>query len=74
MIDQFIKNNKLASTIIIFVILFSIIVYIKPQFLFTKEGGIRNFGIGKRNSSIIPIWIIVLILAIFCYLFIGCCL
>ena len=74
MIEEFIKNNKLAVTIIIFVLLFSIITFLKPEFLFTKDGAIRNFGIGKRNSSIIPIWIVVFILAIFCYLFIGCCL
>ena len=74
MINEFIKNNKLAATIIIFVLLFSFIIYLKPEFLFTKNGAIRNFGIGKRNSSIIPIWIVVFILAIFSYLFIGCCL
>ena len=73
MFDNILKNNKLTISIVIFSILFFIIVLVKPKFLFTKDGAIRNFGLGKRTSSIIPIWLVVLILAIFCYLFIGCC-
>lgn len=72
MIEEIFKNNKLGISLILFTILFSIIIYFKPGFLFTKDGAIRQFGLGKVNSSIIPIWVIVFILAIFCYLFICC--
>lgn len=72
MIENFLKNNKLSISLIVFTILFIIIILLKPRFLFTKDGAIRQFGLGKRNSSIIPIWIVVIVIAIFSYLFIGC--
>lgn len=72
MIEEILKKNKLSIALILFTTLFCIIIYLKPRFLFTKDGAIRQFGLGKINSSIIPIWIVVFILAIFCYLFICC--
>tara|TARA_B100001059_G_C17691341_1_gene505116 strand:+ start:434 stop:580 length:147 start_codon:yes stop_codon:yes gene_type:complete len=44
----------------------------KPAFLFNKNGGVRHFGLGKRNSTIIPIWLFVIILAIMVYMSILC--
>ena len=45
-----------------------VFMVIKPAFLFTKDGSIRHFGLGKRNSTIIPIWLFVIILAIMIYM------
>jgi len=63
-----VKNNKVVISIILFLILFSIVHYIKPGFLYTKEGGFRNFGVGYRNKTVIPIWLVSIILGILCYL------
>ena len=41
--------------------------YIKPAFLYTKEGGFREFGVGYKNKTVIPIWLISIILAILSY-------
>ncbi len=67
---NFIKNHSISSAIIIFIIIFVIFTLLKPSFLFTKNGTIRNFGLGKRNATILPIWLFVIIIAIFAYLFI----
>lgn len=64
----FIKYNKLSISIILFLILFSLINYIKPAFLFNKDGSYKQFGLGYRNKSVIPIWIIAIFLAILCYI------
>ena len=42
------------------------------SFLFTKDGQIRHFGLGKKDSSIIPIWLLVIIIVIFIYMSILC--
>jgi hypothetical protein len=65
---KMVKNNKVVISIILFLILFSIVHYIKPGFLYTKEGGFRNFGVGYRNKTVIPIWLVSIILGILCYL------
>ena len=66
----FIRNNALSATIVLFVLLFSLIKIAQPAFIFNKNGSIRNFGIGKIKKTIIPIWLVTIILAIFSYIFV----
>ena len=63
-----IKKNRLSVSIILFLIIFITIVQFKPAFLFNKDGSIRNFGLGKSNTSIIPIWLFGILVAILSYL------
>lgn len=65
---KIVKNNRVIISIVLFLILFSIVHYIKPGCLYTKEGGFRNFGLGYRNKTVIPIWLVSIILGILCYL------
>jgi hypothetical protein len=40
----------------------------KPACFYNKDGSIRDFGIGYRNKTIFPIWLMSLVLGILCYL------
>jgi hypothetical protein len=64
---QFVRSNKINIAIFMFLVIFSIIHYLKPGLLYTKEGGFREFGVGYRNKTVIPIWVVSIILAILCY-------
>jgi len=66
----FIRNNITSISIIIFIILFTIIQIIEPAFLYDRDGSFRNFGLGKQKKTIIPIWLVTIILAILVYLFV----
>tara|TARA_B100001063_G_C16733264_1_gene540528 strand:+ start:953 stop:1198 length:246 start_codon:yes stop_codon:yes gene_type:complete len=66
----FIRKNITSISIIIFVVIFAGIQYLQPAFLYNKDGSIREFGIGKKNKTIIPIWLISLVVAILSYLFV----
>jgi hypothetical protein len=66
----FIRNNITSISILIFVCLFVIVQYLKPAFLYDRDGALREFGLGKKNKTIIPIWLVSLVLAIFSYLFV----
>jgi hypothetical protein len=72
MYKPFIKKHVISITISIFLIIYIFFMTMKPAFLFTKEGSIRHFGLGKRNSTIIPIWFFVIILAIMIYMSVLC--
>ena len=63
-----IRYNKLAFTIILFLIMFSIIHIVKPGLFYNTDGSFREFGVGYRQKTVIPIWIVSIILAILCYL------
>ena len=68
MYRNFIRNNATLVAIVLFVIIFGSIQMIKPAFLYNKDGSIREFGVGYKNKTILPIWLLSLILGIISYL------
>jgi hypothetical protein len=65
---QFIRNNVTLIAIIIFFIIFIPLQIIKPGFLYNHDGSIREFGIGYKNKTIVPLWLFSIILGILSYL------
>jgi uncharacterized membrane protein YozB (DUF420 family) len=70
MFRQFARDNITMTSIVLFIILFMIIHVIKPLFLYNSNGSIRDFGVGYKNKTILPIWLLSIILGILCYLFV----
>jgi uncharacterized membrane protein YozB (DUF420 family) len=68
MYRNFIRNNVTLVSIILFVVLFGSIQMFKPAFLYNRDGSIREFGIGYKNKTIMPIWLLSIVLGIICYL------
>jgi len=68
MYTTYIRENKPLVAIILFVIIFGFIQMMKPACFYNKDGSIREFGIGYRNKTILPIWLLSLVLGILCYL------
>ena len=66
----FVRRNITSISIIIFIILFAGIQFIEPAFLYDKDGSIRQFGLGTRKKTILPIWFLTIILAVLSYLFV----
>jgi hypothetical protein len=63
-----IKNNKLSVSIVLFLVLFSLIHYLKPAFIYDKNGAFRQFGIGYREKTIVSMWVVAIVLGILSYL------
>lgn len=61
------RQNKVSIAILMFLVIFFAIHYLKPGLLYTPEGGFREFGVGYRNKTVLPIWVISIVLAIMCY-------
>jgi len=66
----FVRYHKLSISILIFLILFSIIHMTKPTMLYNDDGSFRQFGVGYRHKTVIPIWSVSIVIAIFSYLFV----
>ena len=64
----FVRYHKLSISILIFLILFSIIHMMKPTMLYNDDGSFRQFGVGYRHKTVIPIWGVSMVIAIFSYL------
>ena len=68
MYRNFIRDNVTLVAIILFIIIFSMIQLSKPAFLYNTDGSIREFGVGYKNKTILPIWLLSIVLGIICYL------
>jgi len=67
MLRTFTRNNTCLVSIIIFLVIFIIIQMVKPGFLYNNDGSLREFGIGYKNKTIVPLWLFSIILGILCY-------
>ena len=64
----YIRENKPLIAIILFIIIFGSIQIAKPACFYNRDGSLREFGIGYRNKTILPVWLLSLLLGILCYL------
>lgn len=62
-----VKHNRLQFAIILFLILFMMIHNYKPALIYERDGSFRKFGVGYKNKTVVPIWLISIICAILSY-------
>lgn len=67
---KIIRMNKVSIAIFLFLILFSIVHFTKPAFAYKEDGSFRPFGLGYKNKTVVPIWVVSIALAILSYLFV----
>jgi hypothetical protein len=67
MID-FIKNNQTLISIILFLIIYFIIQIDHPLFIYNINGSLKQFGVGYKNKTILPVWLLSIVLGILCYI------
>jgi len=61
------RQHVVSLSIFIYICIYLLIMYLKPSFLFNKNGSLREFGIGTRNKTIIPIWFLAIFIATLSY-------
>ena len=66
---KFIRINLVTLSVCLFLVFFGIIHFVKPEFIYTNEGGFRAFGIGYKQKTVVPIWLVAIFLAMLCYAF-----
>ena len=69
-IKNIIRNNLAGSAIVLYIIVFMLVQYMNPSFLYNEDGSLREFGVGYSNKTVLPIWLIAILLGILSYLFV----
>lgn len=64
----FIRNNLVLIAISIFIFSFVTLHMLKPSFIYNNDGSLRQFGVGRKLSTVFPSWLIAIIMGIFSYL------
>ncbi len=63
-----IRNNLAGSAIVLYVVVFMLVQYATPSFLYNEDGSLREFGVGYSSKTVLPIWLIAIVLGILSYL------
>jgi len=64
----FIRKHLVSFATLLFVGLYILIIKLKPGFLYNHDGTLRTFGVGYKNRTVIPVWLMAITLAILSYL------
>jgi hypothetical protein len=67
-IKNIIRNNLAGTAILLYVIVFMLVQYANPSFLYNDDGSLREFGIGYSSKTVLPIWLVAIVLGILSYL------
>jgi hypothetical protein len=60
--------DKLYLSIFLFVSLYSIVNIVQPNFIYNhKQKTLRPFGVGYKNTTILSLWLVSILLAILSY-------
>ena len=66
-IKSAIRNNLAGAAIFLYVIIFMLVQYSNPAFLYNEDGSLREFGIGYSSKTVLPIWLVAIVLGILSY-------
>jgi hypothetical protein len=69
-IKNLIRNNLAGSAIVLYVIVFMLVQYANPSFLYNEDGSLREFGVGYSSKTVLPIWLVAIVLGILSYVFV----
>ena len=63
----FINKHITSLSIVLFLVIYIAINLLKPNFLYNKDGSLREFGVGFKRNTVIPVWILSIFLSILSY-------
>jgi hypothetical protein len=65
----------LSAAILGFILVLAMIHFIKPQYVYHPDGSLREFGVGYKQKTVIPMWLVVIVAAVgsysVCYLWLD---
>lgn len=67
MLNIFTRQYAVSLTIVLYMFIYSIINYLKPNLIYTDTGLLRQFGLGLSKKTVIPLWVASISIAILSY-------
>ena len=67
---NFINYTPVKSAIVLYLILILLILIWKPRGIFDENGNSKLFGVGYKYKTLLPLWLLFILIAIICYYFV----
>ena len=62
-----VKKHMASVSIVLFLGILFVVSSIKPHLMFNRDGSLRNFGIGFKKKTVVPMWLVVILAATLSY-------
>ncbi len=60
--------NRLIIILMVYFLCYGLIVWLKPDIIYDQtKTSLRSFGVGYKHSTILPLWLVSILLALFAY-------
>lgn len=66
--QKLIIQNIKSISLLIYVVFFTLLILNKPIFLFNEDGSVKEFGLNNINKTVLPLWLIIIGIAILSYM------
>jgi len=60
-------GNRLVMILMVYFICYGILLWLKPGMIYDESKRLRSFGVGYKHTTILPLWLVSIFLAIFSY-------
>ena len=67
MIKKIVQQNLPLFSIALFLIVYMYIIIVKPSHIYNTDGSLKEFGVGYNKKTIVPLWLVAVLLGILCY-------
>lgn len=67
---KMLRIYKVPFAILFFILFFGVFHWAKPGFAYLPNGGYRPFGVGYKHKTVVPVWIVAIMLAVLSYTFV----
>lgn len=61
------RNLRVQLALLVYLVLITVLLYMRPSIFYNKDGSLKQFGTGGKDKTLIPLWLVILLLAILSY-------
>lgn len=65
------SGNTIHISILLYLLTMIVIWILKPNMIFNKKGEAKEFGVGRNDRTILPLWLVAILVSILTYYFVS---
>ena len=65
------SKNTIHISILLYILSMTVIWITKPSIIFNKKGDTKEFGVGRKDRTILPFWLVAILVSILTYFFVS---
>jgi len=66
------QSNLVLCSIAVYLALYAFLaLVVKPAWMYDRDGSLRQFGLGTRRKTVLPLWLVALLGGLLSYVGVG---